>query len=157
MRSWWIATGLVVGLVSTGVSAARADYDTVWSNGPSANRVDLVFVGDGYTASQIDTVYPQHIQAMLDHMFVAEEPFSRYRNFFNAYRVNAVSNQAGADVPPEGIFRDTALGATYYYDGVTERLLGVNETLAQAAVDGGLAGSGILPEMRLVTVNDNRY
>lgn len=156
MRSMLVLT-LAVATCLLAAAPARADYNTVWDNGPSSNRVDMVFLGDGYTASQLNTLYPQHIDAMLDHMFVDEDPFNRYRNFFNVYRVNVASNQSGADVPPDGVFRDTALGGTYFLDGVTDRLLGVNESLADAAVTANLAGSGITPEMRLVTVNDTRY
>jgi hypothetical protein len=127
-------------------------------NGPSSNRVDIVFLGDGYTASQIDTVYVTHIQGMLDHMFApGEDPFPRYQEFFNVHRVNVVSNESGADVPPEGIYRDTALDASYYYHGGPEQLLYINSLIAESRLSEALAGTGISPDMKLVTVNDTRY
>lgn len=139
-------------------AAARADYTTMWDNGPSSNRVDIVFMGDGYTTADLNTVYPTHINGMLNHMFFnGQDPFPRYRNFFNVHRINVVSNQAGADVPPLGIFRDTALDARYYWDGATERLLYINESKANLVRNQNLAGAGFSSEMSLVTVNDTRY
>jgi hypothetical protein len=138
--------------------SAEAGYVTMVDNGPSTNRVDIVFLGDGYTASQIDTVYVSHVQSLLNYFFnQTQDPFPRYRNFFNVHRVNVISNESGADVPPLGIARDTALDASYYWDGTTDRLLYVNSSKANAALSSGLAGAGFTAEMRPVTVNDTRY
>ena len=138
---------------------AVAEYATLVDNGPSSNRVDIVFLGDGYTATDIaGGVYSTHISNMMSHMFdEAEEPFTRYRNFFNVHSVEVVSNQSGVDVPPDGIYRDTALDGRYYWDGVTERLLYVSESKAESAMWMGLASAGFTPDMKLVTVNDTRY
>jgi hypothetical protein len=95
---------------------------------------------------------------MLTHMFdEGEDPFPRYRNFFNVHRIDIASQESGADIPPQGIFRNTALGATYFGDGSTDRLLTVNTSLANAALSTNLAGAPFTSEMKLVTVNDTRY
>lgn len=144
--------GLVLGV------PAVADYVTMVDNGPNTNRVNIVFLGDGYTASQIESTYVAHIDGMLKHMFdEGEDPFPRYRRFFNVHRINVVSAESGADVPPLGIFRNTALDASYYYDGVTERLLYVNSSKATSALNAGLSGANFSAGMKLVTVNDSRY
>lgn len=136
---------------------AAADYVTMAHNGPSSNRVDIVFLGDGYTSSQIDTVYVTHIQVLLDHVFAGtEDPFPRYEKFFNVHRVNVVSNESGADVPPE-IYRDTALDASYYFHGGEKRALYIDAFKAYHALEQGLAGAGFSAEMRPVTVNDTIY
>ena len=127
-------------------------------HGPSANRVDIVFIGDGYTASQVDGIYPQHVQAQIDHLFRAgQQPFPRYEKFFNVHRVDVISQQSGADKPPLGIFVDTALDASYWWDGVTERLLYFDTGKAQTAVAAALAGTGIDVDIRFGTVNDPKY
>ena len=55
------------------------------------------------------------------------DPFPRYHKFFNVHKIDVVSNQSGADNPfPDGIFRDTALNATYDTLGLA-RLLTINE------------------------------
>jgi len=149
-------------LVLWGVSApargADYGYTTVFESGFAGNRVNIVFLGDGYTADQIETDYLDHIDRVLMHMFEDdEEPFQRYRNFFNAYRINLVSAESGADVPPEGIYRDTALDAGYYWDGQTERLLYVNEFKANQVLNAVLGEAPFTADMKLVTVNSERY
>jgi hypothetical protein len=155
MRKFVVVSTILWLLAAANVFAAPV---TVLQNGNPSNRVNIVFLGDGYTASQIDSTYATHVNAMVSHMFSDnQDPYTRYSKFFNVYRVNVVSNQSGADVPPLGIYKDTALDAKYYYDGSTDRLLYVNETKANAAMNAGLAGSGITAGMKFVTVNDTRY
>ena len=99
-----------------------AAYDAILDNGPSANRVDIVFAGDGYRAAEIDTTCVQHVGALVGYLFGGgplTDPFGRYEHFFDAWRVNVVSAESGADDPGVGVFRDTALGTSYRWDGVT--------------------------------------
>jgi hypothetical protein len=137
-----------------------AAYDAIFDNGPSANRVDIVFAGDGYQAAEIDTTYVQHVDALVDYLFggsLLTDPFGRYEQFFDAWRVNVVSAESGADDPAAGIVRDTALDASYRYDGITQRLLYVDQGATNTAIGSALAGSGITADMRFVTVNDTQY
>jgi hypothetical protein len=127
-------------------------------NGPSANRVDIVFLGDGYTSDQINTTYINNINDMLSHLFDdGEDPLPRYRNFFNVHRIDVVSKQSGADLPPLGIFRDTALDASYYFDGQTSRLLSVDSGKVADTLAAALPGAPFVSELTLVPVNDSRY
>ncbi|MCA1993121.1 MAG: M64 family metallopeptidase [Coleofasciculus sp. S288] len=138
-------------------NVARGAYLTLWDNGSSENRVDIFFLGDGYTAADVDTTYVSHIDAMLQHLFnEGENPYPRYKNFFNVHSVDVISNESGADIPPEGIFRDTALDASYYFDGEIDRLLYINEVKANQVLVDNLPNIS-LAEIRLVTVNDTRY
>ncbi len=140
-------------------SAAPA-LTTLLDNGPSANRVDIVFLGDGYTQADLDAgVYTAHVNAYLDYMLgtsALADPFPRYRNFFNAHAIEVVSNQSGADQPPNGIFYDTALDASYFSND-TERLLTVSTSKTNAQRTLGLAGTGVVADMQYVVVNDTKY
>ncbi len=157
-RFGWIVVSVLVGVACR---AFGASFTTIVDNGPSSNRVDVVFLGDGYTAADIGAgIYLDHVTGYLDHMFsdsLNSEPYYRYRNYFNVHLVEVVSNESGADVPPESIDRDTALDASYYYDGTTERLLYINNSKANNARNAALAGAGFTAEMQYVTVNDTRY
>ena len=136
---------------------AGAQLTTFLNNGPSSNRVDIVFLGDGYAAGEGAT-YQAHIDAMMHHMFnEGEDPYPRYNKFFNGHRVDLVSAQSGADDPSVGHYVNTALDASYRWDGVTQRLLYVNESKANAALNAALAGRGFSAEMRPVTVNATQY
>ncbi|MFG0330072.1 MAG: M64 family metallopeptidase [Phycisphaerales bacterium] len=89
-----------------------------------ANRIDLVFVGDGYLASQMST-YHAHVDLQVGQFF-AEEPFITYAPFFNVHRVEVVSAESGVDHDPTyPIWRNTALDMGFWCSGI-ERLLCVN-------------------------------
>ncbi len=101
-----------------------APWATIVDNGPPENRVDLVFVGDGYLQTQLGA-YATHVQNALDDLFT-QEPFVRYEPYFNVHRVSVVSPQSGVDHDPTfPILRDTALDM-YFFCGGTERLLCVS-------------------------------
>ena len=142
-------------------SAAHGVPITVIDNGPSSNRVDIVVMGDGYTSTDISNgIYSGHLSSSLDFMLNPgsnQDPFYRYRKFFNAHRIDVISNESGADSPPDGIFRDTALDASYYWDGSTERLLGIDKAKANAVLNSQLVGTDITAEIKFVMVNDSRY
>ncbi len=148
-------------LLICGISGALSaqTVTTLLNNGSPSNRIDLIFIGDGYTASQIDSVYPDHVQDELDYLFSGayKNPFPRYHNFFNAHRVNVISNESGADQPPNGVFRDTALDASYWWNGSVERCLYLDTGKANTAVTAALAGTGIDIDARLGVVNDEKY
>ncbi|WP_417525603.1 M64 family metallopeptidase [Marinovum sp.] len=132
---------------------------TVTNAGPSDNRVDIIMMGDGYTQAQIPGTYYDHIDDLLAYLFSGDpltEPFNRYSSFFNVHAVEVVSNESGADIPP-GTMVDTALNSSYFFDGVTERLLYPDDALSDAALAAGLAGTGIDPEIRFVLVNSDKY
>lgn len=140
---------------------ATAAFTPVVEHGPSGNRINAFFLGDGYTASDLAAgSYAAQVQSYVNYMFansVNSDPFYRYRNFFNVYRVDVVSNQSGADEPQNGVMKDTALDATYRYDGVTDRLLYINDAKADAILNSAIAGSGKTPQMRFCVVNDGVY
>ena len=147
-------------LLSAG-TRARAAFDILAEHGPSSNRVNTFFLGDGYTAADIAAgTYTNHVQGYVNYMFansLNSDPFYRYRNFFNLYKVNVVSNQSGADEPQNGVVKDTAMDATYRYDGVTDRLLYVNDSKANALLNAAIAGSGKTVRMKFIAINDTIY
>jgi hypothetical protein len=140
---------------------AQAAPITILNNGPSSNRVDIVFLGDGYTQANLDAgIYDRHIQGYLDHMFSSptdwDDPFPRYQKFFNAHKIDLVSNESGADIPSQHIRVDTALDATYESSGI-DRLLTVSRPQADSIRDSHLAGTDITADMQLVTVNHTQF
>ncbi len=155
MLNWWLrgfsGASAVLLLCSTIVA-----FETIVDNGPSSNRVDIVFLGDGYTsADHAAGIYDGHVNSYLGHMFandVISEPFYRYRNFFNIHQIDVVSNESGADRPDLGIEVDTALDAAY-----SGRLLTVSGSKADAIRETELSGAGFVAEMQFVAVNSDVY
>ena len=59
------------------------------------NGVDLVFMGDGYTAAEIASgKYEEVIQEAVD-IFFEVEPYKSYSEYFNVYIIYAVSEESG--------------------------------------------------------------
>lgn len=109
------------------------DVETIESNGPVENRIDLVFVGDGYLENELAS-YAARCDLSLEKLF-EEEPFTSYRAFFNAHRVDVISDESGVDNDPtQGIERNTALDMAFWCSGV-ERLLCVSTTAAISAAN----------------------
>jgi len=132
--------------------AVAEPFETIINNGNSANRVDIVILGDGYTSSQMQK-YKNDVQAAMTQFFNVE-PFNEYRNFFNVHRIDVVSSQSGADHPERAAFVNTALDATYNCTGI-QRLICVNNGKVLTIV-----GNSVNPSQRdivLVIVNDPEY
>ena len=109
-------------------TAAGSAVTTILDNGPPANRVDLVFVGDGYLESELGS-YAVHAVNGLNEL-LSQEPFLTYSTYFNAHRVDVISNESGVDNDPvPDINRDTALDMGFWCSGI-ERLLCVNVSKA---------------------------
>nr|WP_281432965.1 M64 family metallopeptidase [Microvirga terrestris] len=124
------------------------------TTGSSSNRIDMVFMGDGYTAPEIGTTYTSQVQGFLQYMFsgsLLSEPFGRYQNFFNIHSIEVISNESGADDQANGIYRDTALDA--HYNG---RELSVDLYKADQ-IEEGVLPYGVTSEMRYILVNSAVY
>lgn len=118
--------------VPMGLSPAVLDHQ---SNRERANvndnRLDLVFVGDGYTAGEIGQ-YTTDVNNVVASFF-SFEPFVSYEPYFRVTQVDVVSAQSGVDNDPSnGIERATALDMGYWCNGI-ERLLCVNTSKAYNA------------------------
>ncbi len=123
---------------------------TLIDNGPSANRVDIVLLGDGYTESELGD-YATQVNNVLA-LFMQEEPLAAYASYVNVHRVDVISNESGVDNDPEeGVERDTALDMNYFCGG-TERLLCINVSKA-------ITAAALAPDMDqiLALANSSKY
>jgi hypothetical protein len=110
---------------------AGANVTPLQVTGPSANRLDLVFLGDGYTAAQQGLFHEHAIAKWL--AIRRTEPYQEYARYFNVWMVDVASNESGIDNDPyPGTLRDTALDGQFWCNG-TERLLCVDQAKASAA------------------------
>jgi hypothetical protein len=88
--------------------------------GEPAGKVDLVFVAEGYAASEKDK-YIADARRFTDALF-AVPPYGLHRGDFNVRAVFLESEDSGTDFSGEGIFKNTALNAGFYTFG-TDRYL----------------------------------
>jgi IgA Peptidase M64 len=128
----------------------RTTVTEIQRTGPSADRFDIVFLGDGYTVQEQDEFLAQ-AQARWAELATIS-PYSRYQNFFNVWAVNVVSEESGVDNDPTlGIERDTALDA-YYFCGGIDRLICVDTAKA-----GKYAKRAPGVDHMLVVINSDTY
>jgi IgA peptidase M64 len=131
-------------------AAVTAEVSAIQQTGTSAQRFDLVFVGDGYTAAEQGLF---HDQAVARWAQLAEiEPFKSLKNNFNVWEVDAVSQQSGVDNDPtNGVQKDTALNGGFWCSGL-DRLVCVND-------DAALQYAALAPEadQALILVNSATY
>ncbi|HTQ99676.1 MAG TPA: M64 family metallopeptidase [Candidatus Acidoferrum sp.] len=125
---------------------------TIEQNGPMANRLAFVLVGDGYTTA--DRTKWQNDAHNIFELFFAQSPWKEYRSYFNFYRLDAFSLESGADHPSTGISKNTAFDASYGCGG-TERLICASSDKVQAEVDKHLSGTA--HELIVLVVNDPEY
>ncbi len=93
---------------------ALPDYkvNEVLKNGKPNQKVDLVFLPEGYTAAEMDKFHAD-VDRMVDILFAAT-PFDKHKNDFNIYSVDVPSMESGTDVPGDLIYRNTAFNSTFY-------------------------------------------
>jgi hypothetical protein len=90
------------------VSAPVSD---VMVNGDSHEKVDLVILGDGYTADEMEKFH-RDVKHFTDVLF-GTSPFKEKKKCFNVRSVDVVSPQSGIDQPDVHQYKGNALGTTY--------------------------------------------
>ena len=127
-----------------------AGVKTLIFNGPSSNRVDIVFVGDGYLEEELGD-YATHVQNAMNAFF-SEEPLASYIGLINVHMVEVISNESGVDNDPtNGIDRDTAMDMRFWCSGI-ERLLCVDVTKAY-----GFANNALDVDQVFAVANSTTY
>jgi hypothetical protein len=130
--------------------AADGQVTKIVDGGTTADRLDIVVVGDGYTAAELPRFHTDAREIWGE--LAAVEPYTTYRGLFNVWTVDAVSAESGVTGDPgRDVVRDTALGS-YFWCGDIERLLCIDQT----KVDSYVARA---PEADLVVVlaNSTKY
>ena len=80
-------------------------------HGPSPEKVDLLILGDGYTAAERGK-FEKDAHRLVDILF-ATSPFKERRNDFNVWGLCPPAVESGISRPSTGIHRRSPVGATY--------------------------------------------
>ncbi len=117
--------------------------------GPAAARLDLLFVGEGYTAGELD-----RFRSDLEHfgeLLLAAQPYAAHRELINLRGAVRPSLEPGADEPSRGIWKRTAVGASFDSLGSERYLLTEdNRSLREIA-------SAAPYDALVIMVNHERY
>jgi len=89
-------------------------------NGNPAQKVDLVFVAEGYTKDETDK-FRKDVARFTDFLFQTE-PFSERKNDFNVWAVECPSDESGVDIPGQNIWKNTALKSHFWTFGIDRYL-----------------------------------
>lgn len=90
---------------------APAQPIAIVRNGSPADKVDLLILGDGYTAAQMDK-FAADARRLSAHLFTVS-PFRERAKDFNVWAMAVPTAQAGVSRPSTGIQHASALGARY--------------------------------------------
>ncbi len=99
---------------------ANVSYTKIYGSGDPVNSVDLAFIAEGYTISEMGK-FRDDVRKMADALF-NEAPFGEYRKMFNIWAVEAVSPESGTDIPGERIYVNTAVNSSFYTFGLDRYL-----------------------------------
>ena len=95
-------------------AADRIASGTVWTvftNGPSSEKVDLLVLGDGYTAAQMPKFHAD-VERLIGALF-ATDPYKSRKSDFNVRALGLPSDAPGVNRPQAGRFRRTPLSVEY--------------------------------------------
>jgi hypothetical protein len=124
----------------------------VWAlmkNGESADKVDLLLLGDGYTADEMEK-WHKDARRMTDLLF-AVSPFKERKSDFNVWAVDTPADEKGIARPSDGVYRRSPLRASYDAFGSERYVLTFdNKRLREAAAAAPY-------EFIEIVVNDRKY
>ena len=81
-------------------------------SGDPANKVDLLFIAEGYTAQQMEK-FLADARRFADYMFTMP-PYNRHKEDFNIWAVESISEESGTDIPHEGVWKKTVANSNFY-------------------------------------------
>jgi hypothetical protein len=124
----------------------------VWAvvkNGEPADKVDLLLMGDGYTAAEMGKWHAD-AKRLAETLF-SVPPFKEHRRDFNVWAIDTPSEESGVSRPSDGIYRHSPLGAAYDAFGSERYVLTFdNKRLRDAAAAAPY-------EFIEIVVNDRKY
>jgi hypothetical protein len=92
-------------------AVAKRPVGTILESGDPSTKVDLVILGDGYTANEMEKYHRDAALAAED--LFSHEPFASRQGDFNVWTVDSPAAESGISRPRSDLFRETPLGASY--------------------------------------------
>jgi hypothetical protein len=97
--------------IDTSKPVAPARVVLIEKNGDPAEKVDLLFLGEGYVAAEQDKC-EKDIRRLAEGLFTFA-PFKERRKDFNVWAICAPSSDSGVSHPLSGIHRNTLFGSQF--------------------------------------------
>ena len=109
-----------VGIIKEKLSGNTTVF-TELKNGSPHEKVDLVFIAEGYTDRE-KMKFEKDLHKF-SNVFLEQEPYKSHRNSFNIYGVFKPSEESGCDEPRHDSFKNTVLNCTFNSLGSARYLL----------------------------------
>ena len=93
---------------------APSQSNRVWAvmkNGDPQDKVDLLLLGDGYTAKEMDK-WHKDARRLTDTLF-SVSPFKERRSAFNVWAIDSPSEESGVARPSDAVYRRSPVRAAY--------------------------------------------
>jgi hypothetical protein len=121
----------------------------IYSGGDPHTSVDLAFIAEGYKSDEMKK-FREDVKKMADILF-SEAPYSDYKDKFNIWAVESISQDSGTDIPGEKIYVNTAVNSSFSTFGLdryltTQDIKTVNDFAAAVPHDN-----------IIVLINSSRY
>ena len=118
-------------------------------NGPPTCNVDLVILAEGYRGDEWEKF--QRDLARFSSVFFSQQPYKTCRERFNLTGLFKASEESGCDEPSYGLFKNTALGASFDSFG-SERYMLTDDNRCWRDVAGQVPYDAVM-----IMVNSARY
>jgi hypothetical protein len=130
-------------------TAPQAKAWAVMKNGEPRDKVDILFMGDGYSAAEMEK-WHRDAQRMADLLFAAS-PFKERKSDFNVWAVDTPADESGIARPSDAVYRRSPLRASYDAFGSERYVLTFdNKRMREAAAAAPYEAIEII-------INDRKY
>jgi hypothetical protein len=144
---------LLILLIAVQSVCAQSTLYTVENNGPRSQRINVVFLSEAYSATDLPN-FAGHVTTAVNYLF-SREPWMQYRSYCNVFRIEIASNQSGADNGTAGGLKDTYFNSGFNNTSVPQLLTveGVGSSRAYTLLNQHV------PEydLAIILVNDTKY
>jgi hypothetical protein len=123
--------------------------DEILVNGPAQEKLDIVILGDGYSAKEMDKFSKD--AKRLAEVLMNAEPFKTQNKNINIRAVETPSEQSGVNRPHKGVFKHSRLSVSYSaFDSERYALTYDNKTVRDVA-------SAVPYEFMVILINERTY
>src|SRR6266480_6573104 len=129
---------------------AQPVRQTILTNGPVSNRLNIVLLSEGYTTNQLPQFLVDATNAV--NILLSHSPYDEYRSYCNAFAIKVASNQTGSDHPSYPQLRDTYFNSTY--DSIDKLITIPTNSIGQGKVDTLIQSNMPKCSLAILLVND---
>ena len=131
-------------------SAQKYPVDTIKYMGSLDNYVNLVFLGDGYRESEMNT-FVQDVRSATNAFFQIT-PWKNYKDYINVFLIKTPSQVSGAGLTPSSAVNNF-YGTTFGYGGIDRLLYPRSLTKARQVLSNNFPKHNIV----VMVVNSTKY